>query len=351
MKKIFLTSFWVFIFTILFTSGALAQSKTKAIVKLPTFMAGEAQVVDKDIDGDLMVAGRQVKITSNVKGDAYVAGRDVEVTGNIDGDLVVAGMNVTISGKVLKNLIMAGGQIIITDSATIGGYVLTGGNKVDLLGDFSGPVRLGAGTLVVGQKAIINGSLEADVNKSEIASDSKITGEKNIRIHEVKKQEVNRNEIKQIGYAGKIISFLSKLLILLVFVKLFGQRFKQIDIKGSFWSAMGNGLLLLVEVPLLFLILLVTVIAAPLSMIILNAYLLTVYLSSIVVSILIGTYIAEKINLKTNIYLNGIFGLMLITLIKLIPMVGGLVSLIIFLLGTGVVFKSLKIYFSKQTTK
>lgn len=351
MKKIFLTGVLAFVFTVLSASSVLAQTKTKAVVKLPTFMAGEVQIIDKNIDRDLMIAGEQVKITSNIDGDVYVAGKKVEITGNVGGNLIVVGMDVTISGKVSKNLIMAGNEIAVTDTADIGGYVLTGANKLDLLGKFFGPVKLGAGTLNVGQKAVINGTLEADVNKSEIASDSKIIGEKNIRIHEVKKSEVKKTPVNKVGYAGKVFSFLSKLLVLLVFVRLFGQKIKQINVKDSFWSAIGNGLLLLIEVPILFLLLLVTLVAAPLSVIILNIYILAVYLSTIMTSVLVGNYIAEKSNFKTNIYVNGIIGLLLITLIGLIPVLNGLTGLIVFLFGTGIMFKSLKTYFSKSETK
>lgn len=350
MKKIFLTGLLALVFTVLSTSSVWAQTKAKTAIKLPTFMAGEAQVVDENVDGDLMVAGRQVKITANISGDAYVAGREVEITGNINGDLIVVGSKVTISGKVLKNLIMAGGQAVVNDSAVIGGYALIGGGKVDLSGNFSGPVRLGTGTLVVDQKAVINGTLEADVRRSEIASGSKIVGEKNIRIHEAKKTEEKEIGLKKISYGREIFSFLSKLLVLLIFVKLFGQKIKEIKIKSSFWSAMGSGLLILIGMPVLFFLLLITVIAAPLSVIILGVYLLGIYLSTIVTSVILGNYMAAKYNLKTNSYINGTGGLLLITLIRLIPMVDGLTSLIVFLFGTGIIFKGLKAYFFTPAT-
>jgi len=350
MKKIFLTGLMLFLFTALFTPAVLAQTKTKALVKFPVFMAGELQVVDKNIDGDLMVAGKQVKITADVKGDVYAAGQEIDISGDIGGDLIVAGARVTVSGKISKNLIMAGGQVKVDDSAQIGGYVLTGGNMVDLSGNFSGPVRLGAQSLMMGNKTIINGNFEADVYKSEIASDAKIVGEKNIRIHEVKKVEKQKVEFNKIGYVGKIVSFLSKLIVLLVLVKLFGEKIKKVNLKDSFWSAIGLGLVVLIVTPILALILLGTMVAAPLSIIILTTYFVGLYLSTIISSIFVGNFISEKTKLKTNNYVQGIVGLLLISLIGLVPVVGGLVKLIIFLFGIGIIFKSLKIYFSKLAT-
>jgi len=348
MKKIFLTGFLTFVFAILFSSSVLAQEKAKPTIKLPVFMAGDIQLVDKVTDGDLMISGKEVKIVSDINGDAYVAGGQVEINGNVKGNLIVVGGTVKISGKVLGNLIMAGGEVMVNDSAEIGGYVLGGGRKINLLGNFLGPVKLGAENLMVGKKAVINGNLEADVSTSEISSDSKITGEKNIRIHETQKVEVQTNQWKQFGYVGKVISFLGKLLVLLIFVRLFGQKIKQINLKDSFWSTIGLGLIVLIVVPILALILMVTVIAIPLSLIILDAYLVALCLSGIVVSILVGGYIAKKTNLKANLYVQGFIGLLLLTLLGLIPFVNGLVSFVVLLLGLGIISKSLKLYFSKK---
>lgn len=350
MKKIFLNGLMIFLFTALIPKTALAQTKAKTVIKLPTFMAGEVQMVDKNVDGDLMIAGKQVKITADINGDAYVAGQDIEISGNVNGDLIVAGMNVTILGKVQKNLIMAGGQVVVSDSAKIGGYALTGGNKVNLSGNFAGPVRLGGETLIIGQKTVINGSLEADVVKSEIATESKITGEKNIRIHEINKVEKRNFGFEKISYIGKFVSFLSKLIVLFVLVRLFGKKIVQVDIKESFWSAIGLGLVVLIVTPILGIILLGTVIAAPLSVLILIIYFVTLYFSTMVTSILVGKLVSEKANFKSNIYAQGAIGLLLVTLLGLIPVLGGLTKIIVFLVGLGIIFKGFKRYFSKSVT-
>lgn len=352
MNKISLTGFLLFVFTALFSSPTLAQVKTKAVIKLPTFMAGNSQVVDKPVNGDLMISGKQIRITSNVSGDVYVAGGEVEISSTIGGNLIAAGGTITISGKINKNIIMAGGQIKVDGPAEVGGYVLAGGGKIDLLGNFSGPVKVGAGNLIVGEKAIINGNLEADVSKSDISSTSKITGEKKIKIHEVKevkKPEKQFNQWQQLGYIKDIFSFLSKLVVLLIFVKLFGQKIRQVGAKESFWSSIGMGLVALMVTPVVALILMVTLIAIPLSMIVLGFYFVCVYLSGVVTSVLVGELISKKGYLKTNNhYLLGFVGLFILTLIGLIPVVGGLVKFVVLLFGVGIISKALQTQFSTK---
>lgn len=358
MRKILQTGFLLFVFTILFSPTALAQNKIKVTpaptakptIKLPVFMIGSSQVVDKPINGDLMISGGQINITSNVNGDTYVAGGQINIGGTINGNLIVAGGNITISAKVLKNIIVAGGQVKIDSLAEIGGYVLAGAGQVDLLGHFSGPVKVGAETLIVGEKAIIDGNLEADVSKSNISSTSKIIGETRIKIHEIKQQPVKQlNQWQQLGYSKTIFSFLSGLVVLLILVKLFGQKIRQIDTTNSIWPSIGLGLIVLITTPFVFLILMITVIGIPLSLITLAGYLVSLYLSRSVASLLIGSFISKKWHFKTdNYYLQGFIGLLLLTLIELIPFVGGLVKFIVLLLGLGIIFKNLHLYFSNK---
>lgn len=347
MKKIFLTGFLALLFTLSLTPSVLAQNKSKTLVKLPTFMAGEIQLVDKTVDSDLMISGKEIKISSNINGDAYVAGSHVDISGSVNGNLIVVGGEVTISGKVSKNLIMLGGQAVVKDTAEIGGYVLAGGRKIDLSGKFMGPVKLGAETLIVGPKTVINGNLEADVSLSDISSDAKIVGEKNIRIYETKKVETQTNQWKSFSSIGEVLSFLSKLLVLLILVKLFGPKIKQINLQDSFWSSIGSGLLVLIVTPILALLLMITLIALPISVIILALYFIGLYLSTILSSILVGNYLSKIAKLKANNYVQGFLGLILITLIEIIPFVGGLTKFLLLLLGIGIIFKSLKKYFSK----
>jgi len=348
MKKISLTGFLLFLLTFFFSPVALAQNKTKSLVRLPVFMAADNQIIDKDIEGDLMVAGSQIKIISDISEDAYVAGGQIDINGTVNGNLIVAGGSVTISGKVLKNVIVAGGQIKIQDSAQIGGYVLAGGAQVDLLGNFSGPVKVGAGSLVVGENAVINGDLEADVSKSDISSTSKITGEKKIQIHESPEVEKKPSQLPEFTYSKVIFSFLSKLLILFVFIKLFSPKFKSIKSKNSFWSLLGWGFVVLVMTPVLTLTLMVTVIGIPLSFIISGFYFISLSLSKIVTAIVAGDYISQKGYLKTNnYYLQGFVALVFITVLSLIPFIGGFVKFAVLLFGLGVIFQSLQLLFKK----
>lgn len=311
-------------------------------------MASDNQVIDKPIDGDLMVGGGQIKISSNIQGDVYAGGGQIEIGGVINGNLIVGGGNIVISGKVLKNVIVGGGQVKFDNTANIGGYVLAGGGKVDLLGQFAGPVKVGARDLMVGEKAVINGNLEADIASAEVSPTSKIEGVKKIQIHEIK-----QNEKQVIGrkfaFSREIFTFLSRLVLVLVLVKLLGKKMVSTDIKKSFWSNVGLGLIVLVVTPFLMLMLLISFIGIPLSGIILLLYILFLSLSGVVTSILMGNFVYQKGYIKNeNLYIQGIVGLFLLSVLGLIPFVGAIVKLISLVFGLGIIFNGLRNNFSNK---
>jgi hypothetical protein len=72
-------------------------------------------------------------------------------------------------------------------------------------------------------------------------------------------------------------------------------------------------------------------------------------LSKVVASILFGYYIFQKGYLKIkNQYLLGFVALFLLTIIGLIPFVGGIIKLFILLFGLGAITKSLQIVLPKK---
>lgn len=341
MKKITIVAV-LLTFLSFFATPVLAQTKSKTtVVKLPTFITGENNTIDKPIVGDLMVAGGQNKISTTVTGDTYVAGGQINIGGTITGNLIVAGGDITISGKINKNLIVVGGQVIVDNLSSVGGYILAAGGKVSLQGNALGSVKVGAGDLLIGDKAIIGGNLEADVSQSEISSGAKITGTKTINIYQTKNPKPVINKWEKMGVVGKVYGFLSKLVVLLILIKIFSKSDKLKNLKlNSFWSTFGWGLIVLIIAPFLFFILMITIVGIPLSLIMVGLYLIALYLSSIVVSIVVGKLIAEKKILKTNnIYLMGSVGLLLLTLLQMLPFVGNLIKVVVLILGIGILYK------------
>lgn len=95
------------------------------------------------LDGDLIVIGGNADLQpgSTVDGDVFVMGGNVEGAGVIDGDVAVMGGNIRLlaSSEVSGDVTSFGGNATIEDGADIRGDVLDGGNGIQIpfTGDFS----------------------------------------------------------------------------------------------------------------------------------------------------------------------------------------------------------------------
>jgi len=313
-------------------------------IKLPVLVAGEEKIITEDIDGDLIGAGGQMRITSVITGDAYIGGGQVNFEGSVDQDLVIAGGKVTVSGRVGKNLIVVGGQVKIEDTAMVGGYVLSAGGEVSINGQIEGPAKVATRKLTMGEMAYVGGNLEADVEVVNVAETTQIEGEKNINIHKTetpKTSESTKEAMRGIATIGKIVFFLSKLITLLVLVAIAGKLMTPASLLFSkFWTTLGWGMVVAVVTPFIMMILMMSVVGIPLSVITLGTYVLAMYLSSLVVAMAAGNMIGTKgwLPLK-NKYLLSVIGLILVSVLTGIPMIGWLFSMVICFLGLGIIFK------------
>ncbi len=344
---------------------------------------GEHVIVETDetIDDDLYAAGETVTIRGTVNGDVYAAAGLVNVSGTINGDLIAAGGTITVSSATIsEDLRIAGGNIVVSETqigdslssfggnitisgGSIGGGVnfasgtnvintligrglVGGGGVVSLDSPVGRDVFIGAGSLSLGSKAIINGDINySSEQEADINSDAQITG--NINYNPIEDQRAPDKEQIDHIFAGmaigfKVWAFLSTLLAGAILLKLFPKSAQDLSalITKQPVTALGWGLLkLLLIIPLLIL-LLITIIGIPLSLITFLVFLIEAYLTKIIVSLAAGDYLNQKLKLKQkNRYLIYTLGLFILALLGCIPILGGIVSFVGFLFGLGAIFQ------------
>ncbi|MBP9817901.1 hypothetical protein KBC75_04100 [Candidatus Shapirobacteria bacterium] len=331
----------VFLVMVFLNSGSkvLAQG-----TGLPTFAFGDDKKVSEQIEGDLIMAGGKVEVTSNINGDAYVAGGKVNFDGSVEEDLVVAGGEVVIKGVVGKNLTVAGGKVTIDENSIVGGYVLAAGGEVIMLGQFAGSVKVVARDLKVGEKVHIQGDLEADIESGQVAETAIVDGEKKVVVHEAKQTQIPENVNKALVTSGKVIFWLGQLVTLLVLLAIGGKAVEKVEVnQKNFWATLGWGLVVLIVTPVLALILLVSMVGSPLGLMLFPIYFASLYLSGLVVAITMGAMIAKNGWLKMkNRYLLAIIGLILVTVVSQIPIIGGWVKFVVLILGLGTMFRAVR---------
>lgn len=250
--------------------------------------------------------------------DLFVAGNQIVIdsSANIARDLYVAGNTITISADIKGNIFLAASEVII-DSKEI-----------------SGDVTLNSGKLTISDNTKIDGTLKYNDNIDYSNTNASIKEIKTYHVDEKSKDEVIPS-ISSI-LLGIVTSFLVALAIYL----LLPASYKVLDEvkKDKVFKTFGNGFLFLIAVPIISVILMISIVCIPLAIIALILYGIIIYLSSIISSVYFGRLIGNKVLKLNNIYLQILIGVVITRLIRLIPIIGGLYSFVIVILGVGLVY-------------
>jgi hypothetical protein len=372
MKKIFVIFASLLILPLFFASVVSAQSSDKQpktvvlakseVVNKDYFAAGDSVTLSGTVNGDAYLAGGNVIVEGTINGDLLVAGGMVEIRGKISDDVRAAGGQIVISAQIGKNLTVAGGTVNLTDSAKIGGSLAAGtgtlsvfspigkdlnigGGQVTLGNTVGGGVRAGIGKLTLTPNAKISGDLTywSDA-QAQIQSGAEVLGQTTHNLPPAKAPKAKPARILGIftgvSLALKIASFLWAFvigLLLLKFFPVYTRRTVETMIKKP-WASLGMGFLVLILTPIIFLILLITVLGIPIAFILLVTFLIVAYLAKIFVSILVGQKILRNFGSKAGSNWALLLGLVIYGLVTLIPFIGPVVSLLVVIFGLGAVF-------------
>lgn len=295
-----------------------------------------------DIVGDVFVAANNITITGKIKGDVYLVAANIRITGAIDGSVRAVGQNIVIDSEIKRGVTLVGSNIYLNDKAKLGATLMVYGENVEMRGQVAGNIDGAA------QQLFISGQfthLNAEVSRLNLSSSAIINGNLNYRSSKpadlpsglVLKGQHNYQKLTEgqttREWTDKISTIFYRLLSLLLvgflLIKLTpGQWQIAVAEPQNKLKYIAYGLLLFVVIPIIILILFFTFIGIPLALILLAIYFISLYLSAVYMSYLIGSYIAQRWQLKWAwhyVYLLGIF--VYLILISL-PWIGGLIMMI-----------------------
>lgn len=376
MKKLFF-----FLFAFLFSlspviNTAFAQENT----------TNRTLAQDQTINGDYFMADDTVALLGTVNGDAYVAGGTVTIDGTVEGDVIatggtitvngsaqnvrVAGGTVHINGTVEKNVTALGGTVIIGEEAEIAGSIVTAGGTINILAPIGKGATIGGGTVVinnaingdvnagVGQltlqpQAQINGNLTyTSDQKAQIMQGASVSGETR-QMMPPKPEKENQQEAL-FGLAGvalffKLMGIVSLLVLGLLLVFLAPHYLKRTahTIIGKPWQSLGVGVVSLILAPIIFVILLMTILGIPLAFLFIILFTIACYFAKLFVIYLIGEKVGTSINGKLHMAWLFVIGLIIYEIIVLIPIVGWLVELAALIFGLGALLMQKKYLYQK----
>ena len=321
--------------------------------------AGDTVVQEGDYDSIRLVAGNTVTNKANVDGLSLVAGNEVTVEGSAPYGLY-AGNSVTVSEKVEKDMFVAGNNIVIDSDAIIGRDAYIAGNTVKIKANITRDLRLGSssvdlsGVTIGGDAYITADRIILDENtvitgKLTYVEDANVTGIEKATIGSIKTTKSNEVVIE---YSFKtrlydfVVSYLGAIVTMLVLFYILPKIKEKLDkLELSFNSIAKtslSGLIALIIIPILTLILVFTGILTPVSLIAICLYVVSIYLSTLFVGYIVGNLLTTKLLKKDSKYLALACGILLLKLIKLIPVIGGIITAISLFYGLGIIFNLIR---------
>jgi len=320
-------------------------------------MAGQNVELSGHFHKDVYVWGNMVTISGQVDGDVIAAGSYIRITGDVGGNVRAAGSTVEIGGKVGKNAMIAAGVLDIKKDAEINWDLLVAGGIVNVEGPVLGYLTAAAGNLQI--NSLVGQGVAARIDKdgqfilqqnAKIQGDVRYKAEKEIVTEQgaIIEGEIIKEKIAPIAvkedtagsYIGmQLFKFAALLLVGLILLAIAGKCCQSIAAKMTekFGLSLGIGFLVLILTPLAFIILFATIVGIPLALILIAAYAILLYLSKVFASLMIGNLVMKKIFKKKKVdkYLGFLVGLVILSIIGLIPILGSLVWFVLGLIGFG----------------
>ncbi len=332
-------------------------------------MAAKADI-DADINGDLYITGGQVTVNGNILEDLVVGGGKVTVNGNVTGDIRVLGGQIMINGNVGDDVVGAGGQIDISRDSVIGGSVLAGTGVLTIDGKVLEDVRGGIGafilngvvernimitvedTIDIDENAYIGGNLKYSALIEGNVPSGVVKGETSFNAFE------KENVVEELTYfflLEKFVNFLAAVLLMVFMVLLMpkmlinGGKLANENVLRSF----GIGLLTVIAAFIGFIILMITIVGIPFALILMSLMIIVVYLAKIFTCAWIGSYF---LNYKRKVSVTKLFSVLTLILfayylVGMIPFIGWIINIALFLIGVGTVVVTKLDYFKMMKKK
>lgn len=272
--------------------------------------AGNMVSVNAPVDSAI-VAGGTVNINAPVKGDVIAAGGQVYVNADVGGKVVAAGGNVNLGGNVGTNLVAAGGQVNILPGKIVGRDALIGGGQV-----------VNAGR--------VNGTIIVHANQFNNTGSAGL-----VKFYKEEDSSPKKDDYDTGFSIFSLLAMLGYFILGLILVKSVPGIFQAVDgeVRSSTLLKTLLGFVMIIASFIALLLVAATVVGLPIAFISMLLILAAIMLSGTFVSFSLGKWIGERAKIKQGDLVYFVIGFVIINVLSLLPLVGGLISLIAMSLG------------------
>lgn len=326
------------------------------VVQGDYFAFGPHVEISGIVNGDLYAAGGEIMVDGVVNGDIIVAGAKVILSGTVAQDARVIGAKVTVSGTIGRNASLAGVDLHLAETSQVRENLLAGGGHVQLEGSIGRDARVGAWRVTLSNDIERDFIVAAEsirlTSKASIGGRLRYWGEAAPSIDEQATVrgpithrplpegwsiERARQGIFGMQVLAVVVSFLSTLILGLILLRLYPLFSRRVTalMRERPGASLGVGGAALLLTPIVALSFVVTLLALPIGVIVLALYGVTAYLARIYTMLYVGQRLFGQRDESASLAKPFIAGLVVYSLLSIVPVLGGFVTLGTVLFGLG----------------
>ena len=313
---------------------------------------GHTVRVEGVINGDLLAFGETVEVRGTVKGDLVSFAKRIVVSGTVEGNIFNLSNSLDLDGQLDHNIYGLMQSLHVNDRGRIGEGIVVAAGDITLEGEVNRSVTVFAGnadvsgsigreltmtgdSLTLTNTSRIGGSLSARVRELKnvhIANGATIVGTRDIQLR-VRQSHFTRPRFYFFQAVWLAAAMLMGWLGLVLFPGFFQASTQAV---GSGWRSLGLGIAVLAAVPVIIIVVAITLVGLPASLMLLMAYLVAIYLAKLWVGAFLGHALLKPARATKADWLLGLLvGLLIITIVRFVPYLGGLVHFGVVCLGLG----------------
>lgn len=329
-----------------------ASQQVRGTTNHSVYKAGDTVDISGTVNGDVFCAGQTITIKATVNGDVLCAGQTVTVDGTVNGSVRLAGQTVTLGAKVTNAASIAGQDVTIRDTASVGRDASLAGQTVSVDGRIGRDLSGASNSLTLNSP--VDRDVVAEVNNLTLDSGAKVAGNLTYTSpHMLQKVGgatvagrviYHKGQVQHRGGVGGLffvkVYWLAALVVAtVVLVALFPGLFRRWSPRwgAGFWWALLTGFLAMFIIPAVIVLLMITVVGAPLGLLLLALWAALFLLSMPLAAYFIGSLLVPR----WHMVLIALIGSVILGLLELIPIAGWIIGLIAYWLGSGILLTGL----------
>ena len=363
-KLLLLVSFFSFVVCFLFGESIQHPANDRIVISTyemidhDYFAYSRYVEISGTVKGDVYLFGGEVIINDTIEGNLFVFSGTVRVNGHINRDAYLFGGEIIISGEIKGNVTALAGRIELAPSAKIGKNAFLLAGHVNLEGLIWGSVHIYAsylhfsgrvnqdmlahvGAMYVERKAWIGGMLNYwSGEKAFISPEAQVIGE--VTYHPSFIFSLLHGKfLKHFKIGSKLVTlmmnFLYTFVIALILMRYFPERITRSTeaLRSKPFQVLVAGMTLVILLPLIFLLLLITILGIPFALTLLAVNVIGFYTAKILTILWLTDDLVRRFHIKPRPRLYFFCMLMIYYAVSEIPYIGLVIAFIALLFGLG----------------